>query len=94
MFHHGKLLALKEDSPPVVLDPDTLETIDDYYTFGGKLTSLTFTAHPKIDSETGEMIAFGYEAQWRGQRPMWQCSRSTATASSPTKPGSRCPTPA
>src|SRR5688572_23580250 len=62
MFHHGKLLALKEDSPPVVLDPDTLETLDDYYTFGGKLKSLTFTAHPKIDSETGEMIAFGYEA--------------------------------
>ena len=41
MFHHGKLLAFKEDSPPVVMDPDTLETLDDYYTFGGKLTSLT-----------------------------------------------------
>jgi carotenoid cleavage dioxygenase-like enzyme len=63
MFHHDKLMAFKEDSPPVVLDPDTLETLDDYYTFGGKLTSLTFTAHPKIDSETGEMIAFGYEAR-------------------------------
>jgi len=63
MFHHGKLMAFKEDSPPVVLDPDSLETLDDYYTFGGKLTSLTFTAHPKIDSETGDMIAFGYEAR-------------------------------
>ena len=63
MFHHGKLMAFKEDSPPVVLDPDSLETLDDYYTFGGKLTSLTFTAHPKIDSETGELIAFGYEAR-------------------------------
>ena len=62
IFHHGKLFALKEDSPPVELDPDTLETVDDYYDFGGKLKSLTFTAHPKIDSETGEMIAFGYEA--------------------------------
>jgi carotenoid cleavage dioxygenase len=62
VFHHGKLLALKEDSPPVVMDPDTLETLDDYYTFGGKLKSLTFTAHPKIDSQTGELIAFGYEA--------------------------------
>jgi carotenoid cleavage dioxygenase len=56
-------MAFKEDSPPVVLDPDSLETLDDYYTFGGKLTSLTFTAHPKIDSETGELIAFGYEAR-------------------------------
>ncbi|HEU4593300.1 MAG TPA: carotenoid oxygenase family protein [Steroidobacteraceae bacterium] len=63
MFHHGKLMAFKEDSPPVVMDPDTLETLDDYYTFGGKLTSLTFTAHPKIDSETGDLFAFGYEAR-------------------------------
>ena len=63
VFHHGKLLALKEDSPPVALDPDTLATTDDYYTFGGRLSSLTFTAHPKLDPETGEMIAFGYEAR-------------------------------
>jgi len=63
VFHHGKLLALKEDSPPVVVHPDTLESLDDYYTFNGKLTSQTFTAHPKIDPETGEMIAFGYEAK-------------------------------
>ena len=60
--HHGKLLVLKEDSPPVYMDPLTLETIDDYYTFGGKMESQTHTAHPKIDSETGEYISFGYEA--------------------------------
>ena len=63
IFHAGKLLALKEDSPPVVMDPRTLDTLDDYYTFGGKLESLTFTAHPKIDSSSGEMIGFGYEAR-------------------------------
>ena len=63
VFHHGKLFALKEDSPPVAMDPDTLETLDDYYTFGGKLTAPAFTAHPKIDSVTGEMIGFGYEAR-------------------------------
>lgn len=62
-FHHGKLLAFKEDSPPVVLDPTTLETIDDYYTFGGALQGETYTAHPKIDSETGDLIGFGYEAK-------------------------------
>jgi carotenoid cleavage dioxygenase-like enzyme len=33
----------------VALDPDTLDTLDDRYTFGGKLTAPTFTAHPKID---------------------------------------------
>jgi carotenoid cleavage dioxygenase len=63
VFHHGKLLVLKEDSPPVVVDPVSLETLDDRYTFGGQLESLTFTAHPKIDSETGELVAFGYEAR-------------------------------
>ncbi|HSG33959.1 MAG TPA: carotenoid oxygenase family protein [Sphingomonadaceae bacterium] len=60
--HHRKLLVLKEDSPPVYMDPNTLETIDDYYTFGGKLESQTHTAHPKIDPLTGELISFGYEA--------------------------------
>lgn len=63
VFHNGRLHALKEDSPPVLLDPNTLETLDDYYDFNGKLVSRTFTAHPKFDSETGEMIAFGYEAK-------------------------------
>lgn len=63
VFHAGKLMALKEDSPPVLMDPNTLETLDDYHDFKGKLTSRTFTAHPKFDSETGEMIAFGYEAK-------------------------------
>jgi len=63
VFHHGKLMVLKEDSPPVVVDPHTLETLDDYYTFGGRFESRTFTAHPKIDSETGELVAFGYEAR-------------------------------
>ncbi len=60
--HHGKLLVYKEDSPPVVMDPLTLETLDDYYTFGGALESETHTAHPKIDPLTGEYIGFGYEA--------------------------------
>jgi len=60
--HHHKLLVFKEDSPPVVMDPHTLETVDDYYTFGGKLRSQTHTAHPKIDPLTGEYLSFGYEA--------------------------------
>jgi carotenoid cleavage dioxygenase len=60
--HHKKLLVFKEDSPPVYMDPWTLETLDDYYTFGGKLDSQTHTAHPKIDPLTGEYFGFGYEA--------------------------------
>ena len=63
MVHGGKLLALKEDSPPVLMDADTLETIDGAYDFGGRMTSETFTAHPKIDPKTGNMLAFAYAAK-------------------------------
>ncbi len=62
VFHAGQLLALKEDSPPVAMDPQTLETTGNW-DFGGKLTSKTFTAHPKFDPRTGEMICFGYGAK-------------------------------
>ena len=60
--HAGRLWALKEDSPPVAMDLLTLET-EGYSDFGGALTSETFTAHPKIDPRTGQMIAFGYAAK-------------------------------
>jgi carotenoid cleavage dioxygenase len=63
VYHHGKLFSMKEDSPPVAMDPITLETTNDYYTFGGGMKGLTFTAHPKLDPLTGEMVAFGYEAK-------------------------------
>jgi carotenoid cleavage dioxygenase-like enzyme len=66
IVHKKKLYALKEDSPPVEMNPLTLETLDPVYTFNGQLESKTFTAHPKLDSETGNMIAFGYEAKGFG----------------------------
>jgi carotenoid cleavage dioxygenase-like enzyme len=59
------LLALKEDSPPYALDPNTLETLG-LYTFGGQLKSRTFSAHPKFDPETGEMVVFGYVFSYLG----------------------------
>lgn len=60
MFHHhGKLFALKESARPVEIDPVTLQTVG-AYDFQGALTSKTFTAHPKIDPQTGEAIAFAY----------------------------------
>jgi carotenoid cleavage dioxygenase len=64
--HKNLLLALKEDSPPSAMDLLTLETVVPNYTFDGKLPSETFTAHPKLDSETGNMVAFGYEATGHG----------------------------
>jgi carotenoid cleavage dioxygenase-like enzyme len=62
LFHAGRLLALKEDGRPYVLDPDTLATIGKH-DFGGRLQSETFTAHPKIDPATGELLSHGYEAR-------------------------------
>jgi carotenoid cleavage dioxygenase len=64
--HKNYILALKEDSPPSALDLLTLETVVPNYTFDDRLPSLTFTAHPKVDSETGNIVAFGYEAEGHG----------------------------
>jgi carotenoid cleavage dioxygenase len=66
MNHKGYLLSLKEDSPPSALDLLTLETLVPTYTFDDQLPSKTFTAHPKVDSKTGNLVAFGYEADGFG----------------------------
>ncbi|GAQ45922.1 lignostilbene dioxygenase [Aspergillus niger] len=65
VFFNGQLLALKEDSPPYAMDPHTLET-KGLYDFEGQLPSVSFTAHPKLDPDTNEMICFGYEAKGDG----------------------------
>src|SRR5690606_4451312 len=57
-----------EDSPPAALDLLTLETLHRNYTFDGQLERQTFTAHPKLESETGDMIAVGYEAKGHGTK--------------------------
>ena len=61
IWHAGRLLLAKEDGRPYRVDPVTLETLGSY-DFGGKLKSLTSTAHARIDPETGELFMFGYEA--------------------------------
>jgi carotenoid cleavage dioxygenase len=65
-YHNGRVLAMKEDTMPAALDPHTLETVDDNYRFDGALEGQTFTAHPKNDSHTGDLLAFGYEARGLG----------------------------
>ncbi|KAK4706184.1 hypothetical protein P7C70_g32, partial [Phenoliferia sp. Uapishka_3] len=62
VYWAGKLLALKESGNPYVLDPVTLETLScDPY--ASQITSRTFTAHPKVDPFTEELVTFGYEAK-------------------------------
>ena len=70
VHHGGKLLALWEGGLPHRLDPRTLDTLG-REDFGGRLRNpgspverllapeLPFSAHPKLDPETGELFNFG-----------------------------------
>ncbi len=57
VWHAGRLLALEEGHQPTELDPVTLGTRG-YVPYAGRANR--FTAHPKIDPETGELVFFGY----------------------------------
>jgi len=58
VWHGGQLLALEEAHQPTVVMPGSLETRG-YARLG---LHGPFTAHPKIDPATGEMLFFGYNA--------------------------------
>jgi len=58
IWHAGQFLALWEGGAPHVIKVPNLDTIGEY-TYNGKLAS-AFTAHPKVDPVTGEMMFFGY----------------------------------
>jgi carotenoid cleavage dioxygenase-like enzyme len=60
--HAGQLLALKEDGPPYALDPHTLETRQ-LWDWHGHMMATTFTAHPKIDPATSELVGYAYAAK-------------------------------
>lgn len=57
IVHGGKLLALMEGAPPVEMHPRDLSTLGEEH-YGGTI-STTFSAHPKIDYATGELINIG-----------------------------------
>ena len=61
-WHGGKMMVLKEDSLPYLVDPNTLETLGTW-DFHGKYKATSMSAHPKIDPVTGQMIAYGYQAK-------------------------------
>jgi carotenoid cleavage dioxygenase len=61
IWHAGRLYMTKEDGRAYRVDPVTLETIG-RWDWNGALKSETMTAHARIDPETGEMFAYGYEA--------------------------------
>ena len=59
LSHAGRLLALEEGHQPFELDAKTLDPRG-YIPYAGSANR--FTAHPKIDPETGELVFFGYMA--------------------------------
>ncbi|KAF2008787.1 carotenoid oxygenase [Aaosphaeria arxii CBS 175.79] len=65
IYHANKIMALKEDAPPFEIDASTLETVG-LVNYNNTFHCPTHTAHPKADSDTGELVAFGYEAKGDG----------------------------
>ncbi|CVL08710.1 uncharacterized protein FPRO_13704 [Fusarium proliferatum ET1] len=65
IYWAGSLLALRESANPYSLDPDSLDT-NQYDPFGKQVNAEAFTAHPKIDPFTDELVVFGYEAKGPG----------------------------
>ena len=58
VWHNQKLLALWEGGNPHAIKLPELDTVGEE-DFGGAL-SFAFTAHPKVDAKTNEMMFFGY----------------------------------
>jgi carotenoid cleavage oxygenase len=58
MAHAGRILGLGEAGLPYELDGD-LDTVGQWDGDGALVGN--FTAHPKVDPVTGEMLAFGYD---------------------------------
>jgi carotenoid cleavage dioxygenase-like enzyme len=59
LWHAGRLLALEEGHQPFEMDPKDLASRG-YLDYAG--AAKRFTAHPKIDPDTGELVFFGYMA--------------------------------
>ncbi len=57
VYHNETLYALHEPSQPTIVTLPGLETVGTS-DFDGKLTH-SFTAHPKVDPKTGDMMTFG-----------------------------------
>ena len=62
LFHAGRLTVLKEDDLPYEVDPDTLETRR-RTDLDGQVSSVSLSAHPKIDTDRGELLTFSFQAK-------------------------------
>jgi len=72
----GRLLSLWEGGPPTALDAATLDT-KGIETYGSALKA--FSAHPKIDPDTGELFNFGIDYGARTTLTPYRLERGIAT---------------
>lgn len=70
LYFAGRLFALKEDALPYEIDLETLDTKGPF-DFAGGYKAPTFTAHPKVDGRTGELVTYGYEAEGLATNAIW-----------------------
>jgi all-trans-8'-apo-beta-carotenal 15,15'-oxygenase len=86
VMQDDRLLSLWEGGAPYALDPRTLETLG-LEDFGGKVAA--FSAHPKIDSRSGELFNFGIDYGLKTTLTRTACgpksSRALRRSSSPTR---------
>jgi all-trans-8'-apo-beta-carotenal 15,15'-oxygenase len=59
IFRNGKILALWEGGKPYALEPNRLETLGVDDLNGTLAGGAVFSAHPKVDPSTGNLINFG-----------------------------------
>jgi all-trans-8'-apo-beta-carotenal 15,15'-oxygenase len=76
VMENGRLLSLWEGGPPYELDPHSLETrgVAD---FGGALKA--FSAHPKVDPDSGELFNFGIDYGARTTLTLYRLNKGTVT---------------
>jgi all-trans-8'-apo-beta-carotenal 15,15'-oxygenase len=72
---NGKLLGLSEGGLPTVINPANFD-FEGYENFQKVVPDyLTFTAHPRFDSETGDMYAWGFEKRPPGNLQIFRIRR-------------------
>lgn len=60
VWHNGTMMALNEANPPMVVSLPSLES-KGLETYKNQITK--FTAHPKVDPDTDEMVFFAYDTR-------------------------------
>jgi all-trans-8'-apo-beta-carotenal 15,15'-oxygenase len=76
VMESGRLLSLWEGGPPMAIDAATLDT-KGLETYGGALKA--FSAHPKIDPDTGELFNFGIDYGARTTLTPYRIGRGIVT---------------